>query len=68
MFAKDDKYYPSRSGQTSLATAVTNFTKAVTKVISVYPGIALAVTKINFVPSTEVEKMACTWFGEICYC
>ena len=18
--------------------------------------------------STEVEKMACTWFGEICYC
>ena len=30
-FAKSDKHYPSRSGQTSLATAVTNFTKSVTK-------------------------------------
>ena len=27
MFAKRDKHYPSRSGQTSLATAVANFTK-----------------------------------------
>ena len=26
-FAKCDKHYPSRSGLTSLATAVTNFTK-----------------------------------------
>ena len=26
-FAKCDKHYPSRSGQTSLATAVANFTK-----------------------------------------
>ena len=32
MFAKRDKHYPSRSGQTSLATAVTNFTKPVTKI------------------------------------
>ena len=22
----------------------------------------------HFFVSTEVEKMACTWFGEICYC
>ena len=38
MFAERDKHYPSRSGQTSLATAVTNITK---------PG-----TKNNFGPST----------------
>ena len=38
MFAKRDKQYPSRSLQTSLATAVTNFTKPV--------------TNINFGPST----------------
>ena len=31
MFAKHDKHYPSRSRQTSLATAVTKFTKPVTK-------------------------------------
>ena len=32
MFAKKiDKHYPSRSGQTSLAAAVTNITKPVTK-------------------------------------
>ena len=42
MFAKRDKHYRSRSGQTSEATAVTNFTKPV--------------TLINFWPSTlEVE-------------
>ena len=29
-FAKCDKHYPSRSGQTSLATAVANFTKPCT--------------------------------------
>ena len=34
MFAKCDKHYPSRSGQTSIATAVTNFTKPVTKINS----------------------------------
>ena len=39
MFAKCDGHYPSRSGQTSLATAVTNFTKPV--------------TKINFRPGTD---------------
>ena len=39
MFAERDKYYPSRSGQTSLVTAVTNITKPV--------------TKINFGPSTS---------------
>ena len=38
MFAKCDKHYPSSSGQTSLARAVTNFTKHA--------------TKINFGPST----------------
>ena len=27
MFAEHDKHYPSRSGQTSLATAITNITK-----------------------------------------
>ena len=32
MFAECDKHYPSRSGQTSLATAVTNFTKPVTNI------------------------------------
>ena len=31
IFAERDKHYPSRSGQTSLATAVPNFTKPVTK-------------------------------------
>ena len=40
MLAERDKHYPSRSGQTSLATAVTNITKAV--------------TKNNFGPSTRV--------------
>ena len=30
LFAKGDKHYPSRSGQTTLATAVTNITKPVT--------------------------------------
>ena len=34
MFAKRDKHYPSRSGQTSLATAETNFTKPITKINS----------------------------------
>ena len=34
MFAKCDKHFPSRSGQTSLATAVTNFTKPVGKINS----------------------------------
>ena len=31
MFAERDKHYPSRSGQTSLATAVANITKPDTK-------------------------------------
>ena len=31
MFAQRDKHYPSRSGQTSLAAAVINITKPVTK-------------------------------------
>ena len=35
MFAKRDKHYPSRSGPTSQAAAVTNFTKPVTKINSV---------------------------------
>ena len=30
-FAEHDKHYPSRSGQTSLATAVANITKPVKK-------------------------------------
>ena len=34
MFAERDKQYPSNSGQTSLATAVTNFIKPVTKINS----------------------------------
>ena len=32
MFAEHDKHYPSRSWHTSLATAVKNFTKPVTKI------------------------------------
>ena len=32
MFEKRDKHHPSRSGQTILDTAVTNFTKLVTKI------------------------------------
>ena len=40
LFAESDKQYPSKTGQTSLATAVTNFTKPV--------------TKINFEPSNEL--------------
>ena len=31
MFAERDKHHPSRSGQTSLAAALTNITKPVTK-------------------------------------
>ena len=31
MFAEYDTHYPSRSGQTSLATALANITKPVTK-------------------------------------
>ena len=34
MFAKREKHYPGRSGQTSLATAVTNITKPVKKINS----------------------------------
>ena len=34
MFARHDKHYPINYGQNSLATAVTNFTKPVTKVYS----------------------------------
>ena len=34
MFAERDKHYPSRSGQSSLATAVTNLTKHVTEINS----------------------------------
>ena len=34
MFAKRDKHYPGRSGQTSVATAVTNITEPVTKMNS----------------------------------
>ena len=41
MFAERDKHYPSRSGQTSLATAVAHFTKPV--------------TKNNFGPSIEIS-------------
>ena len=57
MFAECNKHYPSRFGQTSLATAVTNFTKprtshffylcianyvvATKKVVSLSPWIAL---------------------------
>ena len=33
MLAERDKNYPSRSGQPSLATAVTNFPKPVKKII-----------------------------------
>ena len=40
MFAERDKHYPSRSGQTSLAIAVTNITKPVTK-INLGPSIVL---------------------------
>ena len=34
MFAERDKHYPSRSGQTSLVTAVANITKPVTNINS----------------------------------
>ena len=44
MFAKCDKHYPSRSRQTSLARAVINFTKPV--------------TKNNFGPSTGINTMS----------
>ena len=46
MFAKRDKHYPSRSGQTSLATAVTNFTKPLTK-INFWPSIEESFSKEN---------------------
>ena len=41
MFAERDKHYPSRFGQTSLATAGTNITKPL--------------TKNNFGPSTRAD-------------
>ena len=44
MFAERDKHYPSRSGQTSLATAAANITKPV--------------TKNNFGPSTKINQMS----------
>ena len=44
MFAERDKHYPGRSGPTSLATAVTNITKSV--------------TKNDFGPITEISKKA----------
>ena len=40
LFAKHDKHYPSRFGQTSLATVVANFT--------------ILVTNINFGPSRQM--------------
>ena len=42
MFADRDKHYPSRSGQTNLATAVTNITKPLTK-INFGPGITSSI-------------------------
>ena len=42
MFAERDEHYPSRPGQTSVATAVTNITKPV--------------TKNNFRPSTPLAR------------
>ena len=50
MFAERDKHYPSRSGQTSLATAVANITKPV--------------TKNNFGPSTFLFKMIYFFFRD----
>ena len=50
MFAEPDNHYPSRSGQTSLATAVANITKPV--------------TKNNFWPSTGLGKKVPARFRE----
>ena len=43
MFPESEKRYPSRSRQTSLATAVVNITKPV--------------TKNNFVPSSDINRV-----------
>ena len=45
MYAEHDKHYPSRSGQTSIATAVANITKPVTKIDS---GPQYEVKRIHF--------------------
>ena len=51
MFAEHDKHFPSRSGQASLATAVTNITKPV--------------TTINFGPSTQPCKLRIKWSSHL---
>ena len=51
MFAECDKHYPSRSGQTSLAAAVTNITKPV--------------TNINFGPIRELHKFLIQMHGAV---
>ena len=57
-FAKCDKHYPSRSGQTSLATAVANFTKPRTShffdlcTMSVFKGVCEGATFPALYPMT----------------
>ena len=53
---KRDKHYPSRSGWTSLAKAVTNFTKPVTKIIS---GSCIVKLHVMSVPYRRVMKSIC---------
>ena len=56
MFAERDKHYPSRSKQTSLATAVTNITKPVTKI---YFGPSMVFHESHKIPIESVES--CPW-------
>ena len=59
MFAERDKHYPSRSGQTSLATAVTNITKPVTK-INFGPSIILLKLWYNYWAHIPLLRQVCT--------
>ena len=54
MFAERDKHYPSRFGQTSLATAITNITKPVTKI---YSGISILYA-LN--TQTNMDSLSCS--------
>ena len=57
MFAKRDKQDPSRSGQTSLATAVANFTKPRTSHffdLCMWEGIKFFAIELSFCPLKHV--------------
>ena len=63
MFAERDKHYPSRSGSTSLATAVTNITKPVTKInIEPSKSVNLEQGSMMYLGTTQASSLP-TWRG-----